>query len=127
MFAERLKELRKNKRETQVETAKRLGFAPTTLASYEQGKRQPDQETLVAIANYFNVTVDYLLGINNTPKDATNQETKDLHRILDQGQLTYREEPVSDEAQEAVKSLLEGYYWRKGRNRVQHDKKDDKE
>lgn len=47
---------------TQERLAMQLGMAKTTLASYEQGKRQPDLETLSKIADRFSVTTDYLLG-----------------------------------------------------------------
>ncbi|MBN6889805.1 transcriptional regulator with XRE-family HTH domain [Cytobacillus horneckiae] len=61
MFSERLINLRKSKKWRQEDMAKKLGVARTTYASYEQGHRQPDYETLIAISNIFEVTIDYLL------------------------------------------------------------------
>lgn len=60
----KLKELRKNK--TQNEIAKALGITQRTYSNYEAGNRQPDQDTLIKIADYFNVSVDYLLGRTET-------------------------------------------------------------
>ncbi len=112
---------------TQTELADRIKMNRSVLNRIELGTRSVRDFELKAIANALDVTSDYLLGNHQTPADATQQEVDDLHRILDQGQLTYREEPVSKEAQDAVKALLEGYYWKKGRKRVKHDDNGDKE
>ena len=61
-FENKLKRLRKEKKLNQSEVAEDLGIARTTYANYEQGKRFPGQENLIAIAEYFRVSIDYLLG-----------------------------------------------------------------
>lgn len=48
---------------TQKELAAQLNIAPSTLSSYVQNAREPDFATLKRIANYFNVSADYLLDI----------------------------------------------------------------
>lgn len=58
----RLKELRESKGLTQKEVAKVIGYTQLSYARYENGKREPDISTLCKLANYFNVTVDYLIG-----------------------------------------------------------------
>ncbi|GMQ58959.1 hypothetical protein AN1V17_33560 [Vallitalea sediminicola] len=62
MFSERLKLLRKNKNLSQKDLAKTLNISPSTIGMYEQGRRQPDTKTLQHIANYYGVSIDYLLG-----------------------------------------------------------------
>ena len=62
MFAERLKALRKAKGITQVQFANDFHIANGTIGMWESGRREPDFETAQRIADYFNVTVDYLLG-----------------------------------------------------------------
>ncbi len=57
-----LKRLRQEKGLTQSSVAEQLGVTQQAYANYESGKRQPDNTTLKKIADYFNVTVDYLLG-----------------------------------------------------------------
>jgi len=47
---------------TQQELAKYLGISPVTISGYENGHREPTIEMLERIADYFDVTVDYLLG-----------------------------------------------------------------
>lgn len=63
----KIKELRKEKNLTISELSQALGIPKTTLNNYENGKRIPrDQETWQRIANYFNVSVAYLMGLDNS-------------------------------------------------------------
>lgn len=66
MFDDRLKKLRKAKGCSMKQMAEELGMCYTTYVNYEKNEREPNSESLVLIAKYFGVTVDYLLGINNT-------------------------------------------------------------
>lgn len=59
---ENLKSLRESRKITQSQLGEYLGAKKSAISLWESGKRQPDQETLVRIATYFDVTVDYLLG-----------------------------------------------------------------
>ncbi len=58
----RLKELRIAKGLTQSEVAKVIGYSSLSYARYEKGEREPDISTLCKLADYFEVSVDYLLG-----------------------------------------------------------------
>lgn len=62
MFAENLKTLRKSKGLTQVQFAEIFNISSGTIAMWETNKRVPDTSMLIKIAEFFNVTVDYLLG-----------------------------------------------------------------
>ena len=64
-FPKRLKELRLNAGLTQKDLAKAIEVGRTTISEYESGKIVPKQEGLLKIANYFNVSVDYLTGVSN--------------------------------------------------------------
>lgn len=57
----KLKELRKSQNLTLKELALRLEISYQALSNYENSNRQPDYETLIRIADFFNVSVDYLL------------------------------------------------------------------
>ena len=61
-FAERLRELRKERHVTQKDMGEILGIQLRYYQCYESGDRRPDYEKLVALADYFDVTTDYLLG-----------------------------------------------------------------
>ena len=65
VFRERLKELRKSRGLTQKDIAAILSVSQTCYAGYEQGYREPDFKTLCKIALYFDVTSDYLLGLED--------------------------------------------------------------
>ena len=58
----RLKELRTEKGMTQNEVAKVIGYSSLSYARYEKGEREPDINTLCKLADYFEVSVDYLIG-----------------------------------------------------------------
>lgn len=76
MFAERLKELRKKSKMTQIEFAKKFNIANGTVGNWESGNRQPDYDTINKIADYFNVTVDYLLGRESSSTPTTKDSIK---------------------------------------------------
>ena len=61
-FSQRLKELRKQRKITQETLAKIIGVERSSIGKYESSTTIPSNETLIKIANYFNVSTDYLLG-----------------------------------------------------------------
>lgn len=73
MFAKRLKVLRKRLGITQAQFAEVFKIAHGTIAMWETGRREPDFETAIRIADYFHVSVDYLIGRDEketpTPED----------------------------------------------------------
>lgn len=64
-FKDRLKELRKEKKLTQVKLGEMLSYGYTAIANYESGRNQPSIPDLKKIASIFNVSMDYLLGVND--------------------------------------------------------------
>ena len=64
MLNKKIKKLRLQKLLTQDELAKSLNISPSAISMYETGAREPDLNTLVNIAKFFNVTTDYLLGLS---------------------------------------------------------------
>jgi transcriptional regulator with XRE-family HTH domain len=70
-FEKRLKSLRKDHGLTQLKLGEYLGLSESTISLYESGKREPDNETLSRIADYFSVSVDYLLGRSDSPNAPT--------------------------------------------------------
>jgi len=69
-FSVRLKELRKAKKVKQYDVAYYLGISERGYQNYEIGKREPNHETTIKLADYFQVSVDYLLGRKNYWQDA---------------------------------------------------------
>lgn len=64
-FANKLKELRKQSGLTQKQLADKIGVTTQTVSYYENQYRIPSPEMLIKLAQIFNVSADYLLGINN--------------------------------------------------------------
>ena len=58
----RIRELRKARHMTLKQLGAVFGIAESTISQYETGKRQPDNETLLKLGEFFDVTVDYILG-----------------------------------------------------------------
>lgn len=70
-FASKLRKARENTGFTQREVAKELKISKSTIASYETGRTQPDIEMLGLIADFYNVSLDWLLGTNGGKKEST--------------------------------------------------------
>lgn len=75
-----LKKLRQGKGLKQIELAELLKVAQATLSGWETGRYQIDEKNLFKLADYFDVTTDYLLGRTDdpTPLDAKNPATDDI-------------------------------------------------
>lgn len=62
---EKLRELRSQLGVSQKQAAKDMGIMPTTYSNYEQGLREPSIEVLKIICEYYGVTADYLIGLED--------------------------------------------------------------
>lgn len=109
MFGDRLKLLRKNCNYTQKELGEKLNVSGRVIGYYESNERFPDKETLTRLADFFEVSVDYLLGrtdIKNNVKDYkidTNKNNNDndiekmIDELMEQKGLMLCGEPMSEE------------------------------
>ena len=80
-FSTRLKELRKERGLTQEELSKLSGISFPTISRYENGQRdEPKLTILKTLANYFDVTIDYLVGDTDTKE--TNFTSDEIGRIF---------------------------------------------
>ena len=69
----RLKELREAKGLSQRKLANELGMLHQTYSNYENEKREPNIATLIKLADYFDVSVDYLIEHEKTPNHSNDQ------------------------------------------------------
>lgn len=67
---ERLRQLRKEKKISMKLLGEVVGVSESTISLYENGKRKPDPDMLVQFADFFGVSVDYLLGRSDNPSPA---------------------------------------------------------
>lgn len=109
MFRFRLKELRENMGLSQYTFAEQIGIAQSTVGGWEAGKREPNFSTILKIADFFGVTVDYLLGRDKANKKEAPRKaepgleiftTEELEMIAD-----FRE--LSAESQRCVSFLIQ--------------------
>ena len=68
MLGARIKELRKEFGLSQVDLAQRMEVTKQTISNWENENIQPSIDMLVGLANVFNVTTDYLLGLDDVPR-----------------------------------------------------------
>ncbi|ETO38646.1 helix-turn-helix domain-containing protein [Thermoanaerobacterium aotearoense] len=113
-FANRLKSLREEKKLSQEELSQLINISRSTLSMYEINRRQPDPETLQKIADFFDVSVDYLLGRTDKRNiDTSNDVDERLHKVMQElgpdVLLAFYDLPnMTDEEKENVITLLEG-------------------
>lgn len=79
-FSDKLRNLIEERNLTQKKVANDLNIAPSTMGGYVQGSSEPDFETLRRIAEYFNVSTDYLLGIKSI--NCNNSVEDELLRVF---------------------------------------------
>ena len=85
MLGARIAMLRKQHGLSQQDLARRLEISPSTIGMYEQGRREPACQTIISLADIFQVSVDYLMtGRAQSPKDllALEQTTHQLRQAL---------------------------------------------
>ena len=69
-MGERIAQLRRSKGLSQAKLAQALGLSTSTIAMYEQGRREPSASTIITLADALGVTIDYLLTGHPSPKSS---------------------------------------------------------
>lgn len=75
-----IRDLREDRDLRQSDLAKAVGIDQRTISNYETGKSNPDSDALIRLADFFNVSIDYLVG--RTKKDFYGAEEK--RRVIDE-------------------------------------------
>lgn len=105
----RLRQIRKERGIKQTTLCAALGIAQSTLSSWENSIYEPDQNTTLKLADYFGVTVDYLLGRDEpslTPTPAPTDNTITEERLRALGIDTDKLENLSDEQLSVIRTTL---------------------
>ncbi len=115
----RIAMLRKEMGMNQIELAKYLKLSQQTISKYENGKADPDKETLIRLSELFNVSTDYIIG-NSDKRDhseLTYKDNRNIAKTLDvlkdqidnneSGELNYNGIEVTDDDAELLMDALD--------------------
>lgn len=98
--ATKIRELRKQRRLSQTDLAKQIHVSQATVTSWETGRADPSSSALNALADFFGVSSDYLLG-------RTDQPTSDNELTKNQKLIAYSIDPdTSDEERDAIIEMV---------------------
>lgn len=111
-FKDRLLSLRKELGLTQGEFAEKIGYSRTAISAWEIGRNEPSNEDMIKIANFFNVSLDYLLGKSDI-------------RNYDEDEKEFRfafHKETEGMTDEEIKDALR--FYKEMKNRIKEEKKD---
>ena len=106
MFIERLKKLRKKEKLTQKDIATFLNISQPAYQQFESGKKKMNLETMEKLADFFNVSTDYLLGKTDIPD--LDLEV-DIDNAIDNS-VAYDGTPITDNDRMIIKDFLKEYF-----------------
>lgn len=102
-FGDRIKLLREKHELTQEQLANKVGISRAALAKYEKNSREPDFKTMKHIAEFFDVSIDYLLG-----RQQKNEIVIDIKEMLEdtKRKATWGGEELDEEQRELLKTIF---------------------
>lgn len=109
-LSNKIKNLRKQKKQTQQNIADLLGVRRSTYGEYERGKILPPMDKLKVLADHFNVTVDYLIGNEEQTTeeiDVSDNLESALEYLKNDNDLYFKGQPLDDESRELLISSIE--------------------
>lgn len=102
---ERIKDLAKKRGKNLKTVATELGFSEN--AFYKWKNQSPSTENLTKVADYFGVSLDYLIGRTDSVASTKETTTTDLDEILD-GMMSFDGKPMTENDREAIRAYLQG-------------------
>ncbi|GET11655.1 XRE family transcriptional regulator [Ligilactobacillus agilis] len=110
MLGNNIKELRKLKRMTQKDLAEAMKVSQQTIGAWETERAVPGADTLNELADYFNVTTDYLLGRpEKKDGDTKPAAVDDLDKMIDNAR-SFGGKQMTENDREIIKAYLKGFY-----------------
>ena len=109
---EKVRELARKKGLSLNQVEEKLGYSKNTL--YSLKRQKVSSERLQEIADYFNVSTDYLLGRTDNPSIAGGgSEPDDIDKIIDRA-MFFDGKPLTDDDRRALRGIISGYMNSKG-------------
>ena len=109
-FGQRLKRLREQRHFSREKVADDLQLSYWAISKYETDKRSPDHSTLQRFANYFEVTVDELLG-GSSFQESEQKKPQDLAKFLDQQEIMFDGILLTEDDKAKIRKSLEIIFW----------------
>ena len=108
-IGDRMKKLREEKGLMQQDVCNAVDIEQSTLANYENNRRVPKTDILIEIANYYGVSLDYLVGRTDDRFDNSKRRPKDLNKFLQQSEIIFDGDTynLTDEDRDLVMKSLE--------------------
>lgn len=111
-LVQKIKELCDEKNITFAELERSTGISNGQIRRWDTSS--PKIENIQKVADFFDVTTDYLLGRNQAPKWATQEQVTSLEGMLERDRtMSYNGENLTEDEKETVRAVLEGIYWKK--------------
>ncbi|MBH0158742.1 helix-turn-helix transcriptional regulator [Fictibacillus sp. 5RED26] len=107
MYGKRLRDLRKSRKLTLVKVAEKLNIAMTTYGAYEREEKRPSIDMLRSLANLYNVSTDYILGLTDEKDPKPNQDLLDVQKLFLREKLHWNGRPLNEEELEPIRKFLE--------------------
>lgn len=117
ILSERLKQLREEKELMQKEIASFLNISTSAYGFYEQDKRTPTPDVLSKLADYFDVSVDYLLGKTSTRKSSSKDSTppkreqKDHDTFMEDAKALFMNGELDEDDKEKIFKDISDLFW----------------
>lgn len=122
-FSDRLKQLRNEKGLLQRELAEHLKLSRVAITQYENGNRVPDQEIINKIADYFGVSLDYLMGKTDIRNPYIPDEYAQKHKVtkrdltqyedfIEQAGIFFMDDEVAEEDKEKLFRDISELFWK---------------
>ncbi len=105
-----LKKLREERHLYQKDLAKLLGTTQQLISNYEKGKSEPDINMQIAIADFFNCSIDYLFGrtdVRNLPSDVDLKDALKIRKTLEDLEFIKPGQELSNEQLSYLKKILD--------------------
>lgn len=129
-FGERLKELRKKKHLTQEQLGKAFYLNKSSISRYENDTQIPENELLQSIADYFDVSLDYLMGrtsIVNTHSNIvapTKKEQKNHDTFMEDAKALFMNGELDEDDKEKIFKDISDLFWESKKiNKEKYSKK----
>ena len=121
-FGSRLRILRKEKGLHQSELGEKFGLSPSAIGSYERDLREPSYNHLIAFADYFQVSIDYLLCRTNERQlldDYFNHDYVDFFDLMNKYNITINGYEVTPSEKRRLFDIAAGLFWSKFSNNTE--------